>query len=413
MEKNCVFTICAKNYLAQALTLRDSVLSKNENIDFFLFLADKVTSDVSDLDLVELDDSWISNWKSLAYKYNVIEFSTSIKPFCFLSLFQKGYDKVIYLDPDIYVLDSLDHIYGLLDNKSIVLSPHYCEIQESGFNGSVSEETFMADGIFNLGFTAIKNNVVGNKIAKWWSDRLEGKCYADIYNALFVDQKWMDFIPAFFPNDVEISHHMGINVAIWNLHERSLIEKDGKYWIENLVTKELFPLLFFHFSGFDPFNKSVFNRRHAEYNVDTYPSYRNLINVYADGLYANNYDKYSALTYDFTVYDNGEEINELNQRLYREMLSHGDVLPSDNPFSTESKAYAILNKHGLLTHNKKKDSFVKKVNAETASKFENKFLFPLLRVVHFIFGNKIYYQIIKCSRRISKYEYHYFLINKK
>ena len=87
MSKNCIFTICAKNYLAQALTLKESVRSKEPNTDFYLFLSDASSNEVSDIQLELLDDAWIPGWKQMAFKYDVIEFSTAIKPFCFNKLF--------------------------------------------------------------------------------------------------------------------------------------------------------------------------------------------------------------------------------------------------------------------------------------------------------------------------------------
>ena len=106
---NCIFTICAKNYLAQALTLKESAL-KHNNVDFFIILADSPTDDINDVNVITLNESWIPEWQSMAYKYNVIEFSTSVKPFVFQKLFNEGYDNVIYLDPDTYVTDKLDYL---------------------------------------------------------------------------------------------------------------------------------------------------------------------------------------------------------------------------------------------------------------------------------------------------------------
>jgi hypothetical protein len=275
MGRFCVFTICAKNYLAQALTLRESTLFYNK-IDFYIFLSDSVDGVKVKDGIRELKDSWIPNWKMMAFKYNVIEFSTAIKPFCFEELFLEGYDKVMYLDPDIYVTDSLSSIFGILDYSSIILTPHYCDEVEV-YRGAVSENVFLQAGIFNLGFIAVKNDLTGNKMIKWWKNRLENQCYSDKSTALFVDQKWMDFIPAFFPKETVISQNMGWNVAIWNLHERALLVNENKYYIRRSSDGYIFPLVFFHFSGFDPYNLNVINRRHPQYNISTYPSFAPII----------------------------------------------------------------------------------------------------------------------------------------
>ena len=104
-----------KNYLAQALSLKESTLRYND-VDFFIYLSDDKDQE-SLPEVVTLDESWIPHWKEMAFKYDLVEFSTSIKPFCITHLFDQGYEKIVYLDPDIYVFNSLDCIFDALDKK--------------------------------------------------------------------------------------------------------------------------------------------------------------------------------------------------------------------------------------------------------------------------------------------------------
>ena len=407
--KKVVFTICAKNYLAQALTLKESCLKHNKDVDFQIFLADKVEEEnIPKESLVLLDESWISYWKQMAFKYNVIEFSTSVKPFCFNKLFKEGYDKVIYLDPDIYVTDSLDTIFDYLDHKSIVLSPHYCHIQEN-YTGSVPEEELLFVGIYNLGFCAIKNGLIGKKIIKWWMNRLEDKCYADKIDALHVDQRWMDFIPAFFPNDTYITQHPGINPAIWNLHERELLIYENKYYIKDLVTKQEFPLLFFHFSGFDPFNEKVLNRRHPKYNTDIFPSYIPLIKEYIKAEYRNGYELYSKMIYSFNAFNDGENIMPIHRRLFR-IINDSTV---EDPFQQNSNFRNILKKNKLLS-NRKTYAFssLSPVEKKKKGKVEStmKGIFFLLKK---IVGIRFYSSFISFLGQFVRFENQTFLIRRK
>src|ERR1700712_2484004 len=101
--KDVIFTICARNYLAQALALKASLKQTNPGRDFYIFIADRKTG-IDDVDVIFPDESWISDWLKMAFKYNVIEYSTSIKPFCIKYLFRK-YDKVVFVDPDTYATD--------------------------------------------------------------------------------------------------------------------------------------------------------------------------------------------------------------------------------------------------------------------------------------------------------------------
>lgn len=409
MNKNAAFTICAKNYLAQALTLKKSFEKNNPNIDFYIFLSDKPIADDLDPSIVLLDNSWLEDWQNMAFKYNVIEFSTSIKPFCFKKLFNESYEKVIYLDPDIYVTNSSSPIYDFLDEKSIVLTPHYCNIQTE-YTGSITEEEILFVGIYNLGFVAIKNDSKGNKIASWWMNRLRDKCYADKYDALHVDQKWMDFIPAFFPDDVLITHHMGLNPAIWNLHERELIidEVEG-YKIKNIESSEIFSLLFFHFSGFDPFNPKLINRRHPKYNTDVYPSYIPLFDEYIKSIYETGYDKYSKMPYSFNSFNNGENIIPLQRRLFRVLENDNK---NENPFDENAKFYISLKKNKLLT-GIKSEAFSTYTETQKAKKglFE-KSIINLLMCVKFIVGVRYYSSLLNFLNINSRLEKQIYLITK-
>lgn len=408
---NCAFTICAKNYLAQALTLRESFLKHNPSLNFFIFLADKIDG-VEDVDgVVALDKSWISDWVNMAFKYDVIEFNTSIKPFCFGKLFKEGYEKVIYLDPDIYVTRPLDYIYECLNNKSVVLTPHYCDIEEQ-FDGAVSEETFNKVGIYNLGFCALKNDKVGQEIAKWWQNRLQYKCYSQSSEGLFVDQKWMDYIPGFFPDATCVSSHYGMNVAIWNLHERELFidEKQG-YMIRRKKTGDEFPLLFFHFSGFDPFETTIINRRHPQFNVTTYPSFKPIIEEYRERVYANGYDRFSKMNYGFNHYFDGSVITPLQRRMFRVYLNDHKV--EFNPFEINTPFYKILkNSRLLLKASTKQNGFASYTKEEKnkGKKLENKVVKPMLRLALRVLGAERYAMLIRLFTLAGDKEYHSFLM---
>lgn len=405
--KNCAFTICAKNYLAQAFSLKESFLKYNNNFEFYIFLSDLKGSNLVPDDVFELDEKWIPDWKVMAFKYNVIEFSTSIKPFCFNKLFIAGYDKIVYLDPDIYVTSSLLPIYKMLDNKSIVMTPHYCNIQNE-YTGSVSEEKLLFVGIYNLGFVAIKNDEFGNKIIQWWCRRLKNKCYADAYDSLHVDQRWMDFVPAFFPDNVLITHHLGINSAIWNLHERYLDAEDGTYIVVNSETKERFPLLFFHFSGFDPFNPEVLNRRHPKYNLEMYPSFRPLVKEYIEAEYRNGYETYSKLPYSLNSFSDGSLIFPIYRRLYRAIEQE---LPVEDPFDSHSAFVKTLKKNGLFYNRKIQSIYPVNHDARLQKKrVYTKALLHLFSILRKCIGIDYYSSLLFFLYDFSRFESQKFMI---
>lgn len=404
-----IFTICAKNYLAQALTLRQSVLDNNDDVDFFFFLAD-------DNNGIEIDNLYpvcslnIENWQNMAFKYNVIEFATSIKPFCFLKLFSLGYQKVLYLDPDIFVTDKLSYIWNSLDNKSIILTPHYLDIAEC-FSGAVPESVFNRDGIFNLGFVGINNNEIGNSIAKWWRSRLKDQCYSDINEATFTDQKWMDFVPDFVPDDLEVCRHFGVNVAIWNLHERELLHREGKFFIRRIGTGEEYPLLFYHFSGFNPYENDVINWRHPDFTVKSYPSFEPLIEVYRRMIFDNGYDLYSKMKYAYDTFDNGVCILSINRRLYRVMLDEGKIEQNVDPFLSEGLFYQLMKKRHLISRKKNADNMKpNQTEIDKGQRIADYFVYPLFKFLLRIMGVNKYELLLGLCRRLGHLEYNVFLL---
>ena len=91
--KNAVFTICAKNYLAQARTLGDSIRRYHPELAFYIFLADEsqglLDPEREKQCMIEVREIGIPQFRSMAFQYDVLELSCAIKPFCFDYLFRK------------------------------------------------------------------------------------------------------------------------------------------------------------------------------------------------------------------------------------------------------------------------------------------------------------------------------------
>lgn len=348
IQTTAVLTICSRNYLGQALALRKSVLKHNPNFDFYLFLADE-PGDISQPWIVPLNNEIVPNWKSLAFKYDVIEFNTCIKPFCIESLFKKGYNNVLYIDPDIYLFDSLDSVIEKLENYSIILTPHRIKMMKE-IEGFVNDVAISQNGIFNLGFCAIKNDNIGIQIVQWWQKRLETYCYNEAREGLAVDQKWMDFIPAYFPNETFISHDPGLNFAVWNINEREITYQDGKPYVNLKGSDDKSTLKFFHFSGFSPEIPNRLDKRAESTDLQYFPSIQPLVKEYYDVEMECDFFSYRKYPYTFNAFNDGTKILPLNRRLYRinetEWEKYGD------PFAPDGFIYQNFMRSNLLSREK-------------------------------------------------------------
>jgi hypothetical protein len=408
MKHNCIFTICSKNFLAQALTLKESLIKNEPDADFHIFLADKPSPEINEVDFIALDESWIPTWREMAFKYDVVEFNTSIKPFCFQKMFESGYINVVYMDPDLYVTNKLDYLWDNLEGHSIVLTPHITTI-ELADKGLLPETDFLFAGIFNLGFVALKNDETGRKVALWWGHRLEEYCFTSPNESLFTDQKWMNFIPSFFSKETLVTEHLGLNVSYWNLHERELLVEDKGYFIKDKLTGKKWPLLIFHFSGFKPTNDRMISAHQPYYNIDSFPSFIPIIQEYKQLEEENGYDKYSKLHYAFNAFEDDLLITSFHRRLYR--ATENEYL-GENPFSPQSGFYQNLKESGLLVKEKNSsiNAYARSVSEGKSRSRKQRIIETMAKGVFKLVGARKYFAFVRQLKSLSVFENHTFLM---
>ena len=235
------FTICDFNYLHIAIPLANSVFKNCSNPTFSIIISDQhhwiSKEDIEKIkerffngsDRIEilLDHEIIAESRRAHFyaKYNIIEYCTAIKPFCFNYLLKnlQNEDLIVYLDPDIYVYHDFAPLLAL-ENKIIFLTPHTLHISTSPEEiDELREFRFMQVGVFNLGFLGLRKSDETAKFISWWEAHLEEHCKIDYSKGLFVDQKWMDLVPCLFEG-VEILKQRGLNIAYWNIQNRNIKE---------------------------------------------------------------------------------------------------------------------------------------------------------------------------------------------
>ncbi len=289
-----VFTICSNNYLAQAKALGDSVIKNNPDYQFVICLCDKKAKEIdysffNPHKVIEAHELGIKKFEQMSIQYNIIELNTSIKPFAFSYLFKTfNAEYVMYFDPDTYVFDRLTSIEDELIDSSILLTPHiYTPIEFDG--KEPTENAFTQHGIYNLGFLALKKSSDSDDLLEWWERRLEMNCYHKAELGIFVDQLPMNFSPIFF-NNVKISKNWGLNMAPWNLHERTLSLKEDKYIVNNKH-----PLILYHFSNCYINEPEVLSTYYTRVTFDNNPVLKKLYDEYKDIVYKNNYNQLSKI----------------------------------------------------------------------------------------------------------------------
>lgn len=313
--KTAAFTIVSKNYLPFARTLLSSVRQHHPEWDSYLLLVDEVEGEFNPLEepfqVCYLSDLDLPDMKKFIFRYTILELNTAVKPWMFSFLFkQKNYDKVIYIDPDIYLYSRLEEVEEALNQGNLlVLTPHLTGFIDD--NKKPSELNILQAGTYNLGFLAVARHPETHLFLNWWQRKLEFDCTVDLANGLFVDQKWMDMVPGFF-KDVKILHHPGYNVAYWNLNHRHVTSKDSQFFANGER------LVFFHFSGVNPMNiepLSKHQNRFALKSMDAAAAY--LVEEYATMVKKFGIESVKGWKYYYGYFKDKVKINDFIRIAYR------------------------------------------------------------------------------------------------
>ena len=282
--------------------------------DRYVLLVDDSSPSNRDEELfttVALDALPLPNPRQFCFRYTILELSTAVKPWMFEHLFARGYDRVIYLDPDIFVYSPLVELDAVPADTFLTLTPHLTGFIDG--DDHPSERTILQAGAYNLGFLAVSRRPALARFLAWWQEKLEFQCVVDTERGLFVDQKWMDLAPGLFPG-VAVLRHEGYNVAYWNLGQRT-VERHG-----DRATVNGQPLRFFHFSGFDPAFPDLVSKHQHRLKLTDAGDARKLFEDYLDALRAAGYESFGNPRYAFGVFADGMPVPNAARIAYRNSI---------------------------------------------------------------------------------------------
>ncbi len=323
-----IFTICSNNYVPMARVLLESVQLHHPEATVYLCLADEMQQKLVDYpagcEVITAETLSIDDFRGFAFRYDIMEFNTAVKPFMFRAVRDRGHDHVVYLDPDIALYAPLDQVFELLESgASFVLTPHLTQPAERDeFPDDVG---IMRAGVYNLGFLGVGSAPDTERLLRWWSRKLQYDCVNEPDSGRFVDQKFMDLIPGFSPF-VQILRDTAYNVAYWNLHQRYLTGSRGAWQIDGK------PLRFFHFSGIDPGNLRRLSKHTKAFCKSDIPQpLEALMQDYAGRVLAQGHGSIPAGSYAYGRFASGTPIPTFVRRTFRD--GHVRWLGGD-PFST-------------------------------------------------------------------------------
>lgn len=186
---------------------------------------------------------------------------------------------VILLDPEVQLFRGLADVSDVAASHEIVLVPMV--LGPVPLDGHAPTEPDLQElGIHNAGLLAVGRGA--GDFLDWHSAHLRQESVADVAQGTALDQRWLDFVPAYFEHHVSRDSSLGLGP--WNLHERRVVEVDGEYLVDGN------PLGFFNFRGFDPAQPDALTThafrsgRPMRSGVGDQPGVVHLRNAYAESL---------------------------------------------------------------------------------------------------------------------------------
>ena len=330
-----VFTSITLNYLPKARMMANSLKKFHRDWRIHLLICDFPGKNLpNDFSLYKENEPfdeihWVTeleipNIEGWIFKHGVVEICTASKGPFTKKLLSEGANKVLYFDPDIAIFNSLSQLNELLDQYSILLTPHLL-MAEDNHRAILDNEISGAlkHGSFNFGFYGVKGDDEGKTFGKWWSHRLQNYCYDDIPNGLFTDQKWGDLIPSYFEN-YHIIRDPGCNVASWNLSKRKVYFSDNGTLLVNSS-----PLKFFHFTGYDSGSGKTMTSIYSGGN----PTIDEIWTWYRLGLDKFGQNNLGNVKWFYDNFENGDKIPIPARLLYRSREDLQSAFP--NPYSVD------------------------------------------------------------------------------
>ena len=371
------------------------------------------------------------SWKFLAFKYDVIELATAIKPRCFEFVFSRfpEISEVAYFDPDIQFFRRIETQDIAENNRIGMVTPHFLDAEENG--GVLPQNYSLISGVFNLGFLVLRRTPLTFAFLNWWSGHLLAHGFLDRAEGLFYDQNWITLALIVFPDAFEVSRDPGMNVAWWNLHERSILLSEGNEYQVLSKVKETTDLVFFHFSGYSVGGYPILNGRYQNFLDKRLSLSESVYSLYRDyearlrqlWVYSEQSEPYR-----FNYYENGVEIEAIHRRWFRQLTEGvetcflvdtvtssmlrdiGSSIKVDfgNPFSVEKDSFyrflrsnrAIGSARGGVVSGKA--SFRNRKLEKTYKRY-----FPFVAAVILrLLGVKRYQSLLNGLRYLTKPEFH-------
>ncbi len=139
-------------------------------------------------------------------------FRWALKPVFIAHLLQRGFEKVIFSDPDMYFVNSFGFLFDFLNEHAVLLAPHWGSVDP--LKNEDSLYSVLRNGLYSGGLIAAGKK--GLPAMEWWAGVCHYKMERQPALGLYDDQKYLDVIPL-IEGTTTVIRHMGCNLSSINI----------------------------------------------------------------------------------------------------------------------------------------------------------------------------------------------------
>ncbi len=304
INNNIAFTIAKKSDLPFALTLAKSFISHNPDIKFTIlftdwiydkrevkFFSELLEKEVNFIFWPEIKNKvQIDILERLFFKYNGIEMQTLILPFVFEYFIKSGYEKIIYIDYDIYCLGSILKIIQLLDNYDFILPDH--QIMSKNKNHNKAKTNMLKNNKKRLKFIGLRasDNSIINCMN--WREKTYDISTFGFPGEVYEDFEQIKYLPQQFSNTFNVKD-LGYKLDSRLLNHENVQKINGKWYVED---NEMVLIQFNN--GYWKDNERI-NKNQNKIKLHNLPVSYQLIEEYNKKISENLFETYKDLKYYF------------------------------------------------------------------------------------------------------------------
>ncbi len=320
-----ICTIISRNYLCYARALVRSLRVQHPSAKVWVLVVDACEPffdpRLEDFTVVQIADLKLPNESSWMFRYTAFELCNSLKAALIRHILRDlGEPAVLYLDSDISIFSPLYQLWESTLRTGILVTPH-CLSEYPNDGQWPARSVLQTAGIFNAGVIGATSGRA-DAFLDWWHGVLEYGCVVNLPNGQYVDQRYLDLIPAWFP-DHTICRNPGVNVAHFNLHERKVTHGIGGWRVGES------PLVAFHFTQVN-WEQSSFWPPVSRPLIAQQPDVKLLIEHYAQTLIACGWKTTSSWPGGYDHFTSGLKISPQTRIAFRAQYPRSS--PSSNPF---------------------------------------------------------------------------------